>query len=90
MKIVFIYDAIYPWIKGGVEKRIYEIGRRLAKKGYDIHWYGIAWWFNDVKKLIIENDGILLHGVCKPMELYVNGKRSIRKQFSLLVHYYHN
>ncbi len=23
MKIAFIYDAIYPWIKGGAEKRIY-------------------------------------------------------------------
>jgi len=25
MKIAFVYDAVYPWIKGGAEKRIYEI-----------------------------------------------------------------
>ena len=25
MKIAFIYDAVYPWIKGGAEKRIYEV-----------------------------------------------------------------
>lgn len=32
MRIAFIYDAICP-IKGGAEKRIYEIGRRLADLG---------------------------------------------------------
>ncbi len=42
MKIAFIYDAVYPWIKGGAEKRIYEIGRRLADK-HEVHWYGIRW-----------------------------------------------
>ena len=46
MKIAFIYDAIYPWVKGGAEKRIYEIGRRLADK-HEVHWYGIGWWFNE-------------------------------------------
>ncbi len=25
MKITFIYDAVYPWVKGGAEKRVYEI-----------------------------------------------------------------
>jgi len=35
MKIAYIYDAIYPWIKGGAEKRIYEIGKRLADKGHE-------------------------------------------------------
>ena len=76
MKIAFIYDAIYPWIKGGVEKRIYEIGKRLVKRGYDVHWYGVRWWFNENKTQIIEKDGMVLHGVFKPIELYVNGKRS--------------
>lgn len=25
MKITYIYDAIYPWTKGGVERRVYEV-----------------------------------------------------------------
>ncbi|WP_115892432.1 hypothetical protein [Methanothermobacter defluvii] len=25
MKVAFIYDCAYPWVKGGAEKRIYEI-----------------------------------------------------------------
>ena len=40
MKIAYIYDAVYLAKKA--EKRIYEIGRRLAKK-HEVHWYGIGW-----------------------------------------------
>jgi len=43
MKIAFVYDAIYPWIEGGAEKRIYEIGKRLADRGHEIHWFEIEW-----------------------------------------------
>ncbi len=46
MKIAFIYDAVYPWVKGGAEKRIYEIGRRLAEK-HEVHWYGVGWWLKE-------------------------------------------
>lgn len=73
MKIAFVYDAVYPWIKGGAEKRIYELGRRLAKK-HEVHVFGVKWWKGNN---IIENDGMVLHGVCSAMELYVNGRRSI-------------
>ncbi|WMW24385.1 glycosyltransferase family 4 protein [Methanolobus sediminis] len=74
MKIAFVYDAVYPWVKGGAEKRIYEIGKRLAEKGHDVHLFGVKWWEgNDV----IDYEGMVLHGVCKSRDLYVNGKRSI-------------
>lgn len=53
MKIAFVYDAIYSWIKGGAEKRIYEIGRRLADK-HEVHWYGIRWW--EGKETIEQNN----------------------------------
>jgi len=77
MKIAFIYDAVYPWIKGGAEKRIYEIAKRLAEK-HEVHWYGVGWWLGENGRgEVIEKDGIVLHGVCKPVQLYVNGRRSI-------------
>jgi hypothetical protein len=41
MKIALIYDAIYPFIKGGAEKRFYEIAKRLSKKGHQMHLYGM-------------------------------------------------
>lgn len=69
-----MYDAVYPWIKGGAEKRIYELGKRLQKKGHEIHLFGIKWWEGPD---VIEHEGMILHGVCKARDLYVEGKRSI-------------
>jgi len=77
MKIAYIYDGVYPWVKGGVEKRVYEISKGLAERGHEVHWFGVKWWPDDNE--VINHDGITLHGVCKPMELYINGRRSIKE-----------
>lgn len=74
MKIAFVYDAIYPWIKGGAEKRNYELGKRLAADGNEVHIFGVKWWKGNA---IIRQDGIVLHGVCGARKLYTNGRRSI-------------
>ncbi len=74
MKIAFVYDAVYPWVKGGAEKRIFESGRRLAQKGNEVHLFGIKWWEGAD---VIEYEGMLLHGVCRKMDLYSGGRRSI-------------
>ena len=76
MKIGFVYDAVYPWIKGGAERRIYELATRLSRKGHDVHLFGVKWWDGED---IIEHDGLTLHGVCRPMPLYVDGRRSIKE-----------
>ena len=74
MRIAFVYDAVYPWVKGGAEKRIYELGTRLLLKGHEVHLFGIKWWEGPD---VIEHEGMFLHGVCKARELYVEGRRSI-------------
>ncbi|OPY20352.1 MAG: UDP-D-galactose:(glucosyl)lipopolysaccharide-1,6-D-galactosyltransferase [Methanomethylovorans sp. PtaU1.Bin093] len=74
MRIAFVYDAVYPWVKGGAEKRIYELGIRFIAKGHEVHLFGIKWWEGAD---VIEHDGMFLHGVCKSRELYVEGRRSI-------------
>jgi len=76
MKIAYVYDAVYPWVKGGAEKRIYEISRRLAARGHEVHCYGMKWWQGEDD---IQMDGVNLHGICPPMPLYRGGKRSIRQ-----------
>jgi len=87
MNIAYVYDAIYPWIKGGAEKRIYELSKRLVQRGHHIHIFGVKWWDGAD---VINRDGVILHGVCKPMELYINGKRSIKEalvfSYKLLPH----
>jgi glycosyltransferase involved in cell wall biosynthesis len=74
MKIAFVYDAIYPWVKGGAEMRIHELGKRLSARGHEVHIFGIKWWEGGDT---IEYEGMTLHGVCKARNLYVNGRRSI-------------
>jgi len=76
MKIAYVYDAVYPWIKGGAEKRVYEISKRLVERGHEVHWFGLKWW--DGEKDIVK-DGIYLHGIGEWDDLYVDGRRSIRE-----------
>ena len=73
MKIAFIYDAVYPWKKGGAQKRIWELARRLADN-HDVHIYGMHYWEGPT---VIEREGVTLHGVCGPLNLYTDGRRSI-------------
>jgi len=76
MKIAYVYDAVYPWVKGGAEKRIYELSRRLAARGHEVHCYGMKWWPGEG---MILKDGVHLHGICRPMPLYAGGRRSMKQ-----------
>ncbi|OPX65150.1 MULTISPECIES: glycosyltransferase family 4 protein [unclassified Methanoregula] len=85
MKIAFVYDAIFPYVKGGGEKRIHEIAVRLAARGHDVHLVGMKYWDGPD---MVSRDGISLHGICPAAEsLYVRGRRSIRQalRFSLFL-----
>lgn len=74
-KVALVYDAIYPFIKGGGERRFYELGRGLAARGYDVHLYGMKLW--DGPK-VIKYENLTLHGISKKREFYDgNGKRHI-------------
>jgi L-malate glycosyltransferase len=79
MRIAFVYDAVYPWVKGGVEQRIYELSKRLISRGHEVHWFGLKWWDGENS---IEYDGIILHGVYPRMAFYIKGRRSMREAFN--------
>jgi len=66
MKIAFVYDAIYPYVKGGVEKRVEELAVRLSRRGHEIHLFGMKFWDGED---ILMRDGIYLHGVCPAQKL---------------------
>ena len=74
MRIAYVYDAVFPYIHGGVERRVWEISRRLAARGHEVHIYGMRLWEGDAD---IEKEGIHLHGTCKPVHLYRDGRRTI-------------
>jgi len=74
MKIAIIYDVIYPFVKGGVEKRVWELATRLTHRGHDVHLFGMKFWDGDD---ILIRDGVFLHGVCPAQKLYVSGRRTL-------------
>lgn len=74
-RVALVYDAIFPYVKGGGERRFYEIARLLAGDGYDVHLYGMKFWDGpSVRK----HGKVTLHGLCKARPLYTkSGRRSI-------------
>jgi glycosyltransferase involved in cell wall biosynthesis len=74
-RIVFVSDSIYPYMKGGKEKRLYEISTRLAAMGYDVHIYTMHWWKGSAKTR--EESGVRLHAICRYYNMYRGDRRTI-------------
>ncbi len=91
MKIAYVYDVIYPETIGGVEKRIHEIGIRLAGMGHEVHLYGMKYGPGPDT---VTRDGLIIHGVCPAVSLYTQGRRSImqaiRYTLALIPHLLHS
>ena len=76
-KIVFVSDAIYPYMKGGKEKRLFEIAKRLVAMGHDVHIYTMHWW-DSPSDVRIEH-GVFLHALCAHHEMYKGNRRTIKE-----------
>ncbi|WP_114577220.1 glycosyltransferase family 4 protein [Saliphagus sp. LR7] len=74
MDVAFVSNVVYPFVTGGAEKRIHEIGTRLARKGHDVTIYGRHYW--DGPQLTT-HEGLTLYGVAPAQELYTDDRRSI-------------
>jgi glycosyltransferase involved in cell wall biosynthesis len=73
-RIAFVSDAVWPFNKGGKEKRIYEVSQRLSDYGRDVHIYTMQWW--DGPK-VIERDGVTFHAISALHPLYAGNRRSL-------------
>ena len=74
-KVAFVSDAVYPFHVGGKEKRLFEISRRLAESGADVHIYTMNWWGAGKS---IDRDGVHFHAISRLRPLYKEGRRSTR------------
>ncbi len=75
LRVAIVYDAAFPWIKGGGEKRIADLAEHLTTSGIDVHLYCMKFW-QGVRR--IKRGGVTLHGICAEMPLYTkSGRRSI-------------
>ncbi|AWB27140.1 glycosyltransferase family 4 protein [Halococcoides cellulosivorans] len=74
MRIAFLSNVVYPWVNGGAEKRIHEIGSRLAED-HAVTVYPRKFWDGPDE---IDHHGMTLRAVAPETDLYVEeGRRSI-------------
>lgn len=72
MRIAFVYDLVYPYSKGGVEKRIWDLAHLLSARGHEVQVLGTHCWDGDAD---LEVDGIQYRGVGKPQDIHAKGGR---------------
>jgi glycosyltransferase involved in cell wall biosynthesis len=75
MKIGLMYDRVHPWLKGGGEKSLHDLGTGLAARGHEVHWFGMNCWGGRPDR---EHDGLRLHGLSPLPPLYsADGRRAV-------------
>ena len=84
MKIAIIYDVFYPFVKGGVEKRVWELASRLTHRGHEVHLFGMKFW--DGEDILIREGCIPAWGVSSARKLYVGGVRTIFQALYFSIH----
>lgn len=83
MKVAIVSDAIYPYNKGGKEKRIYEISTRLATRGHDVTVYCMKWWEGSDTRI---EQGVRIKAISPYFPLYSGEKRSIKEALLFALH----
>lgn len=74
MKIAFVYDGLYPYLKGGIERRNYELATRLSAR-HEVHY--ITWRHWGAARSA-HHEGFTVHGVGAPRPFYGDdGKRTV-------------
>ncbi len=74
-KLAILYDCPYPYVQGGGQKRLFEVGRALSKLGWTVDWYSLQFWEGEPQ---IKYDSINYKSVGAKKLLYrEDGRRSI-------------
>lgn len=76
LRVAFVSDAVYPFHKGGKEKHLHEVSRRLAELGREVHIYTMKWWEGARD---IDIDGIHYHAISRLYPMYAGERRSIKQ-----------
>ena len=74
MRVAIVYDAVYPYVKGGVERRVYDLARSLSEK-HEVCVFGMKYWKGPRLRT---HNGVNYYGVCRPLKLYTaSGRRGL-------------
>lgn len=75
MRIAYVYDSAYPFMKGGGERRIYEVAERLSKRGHDVSILSMKCWPGPKR---LQENGLKYRAISPRMNSYHrSGRRSI-------------
>lgn len=78
MRVALIYDAVYPYVAGGVERRNYAVATALAAD-YAVALYGLDYWRHDRSQQLPQCTYV---AVAPAMPLYTPaGRRSLLEPF---------
>jgi glycosyltransferase involved in cell wall biosynthesis len=80
LRIAFVYDALFPYVTGGAERRYHELAGRLADR-HDVHFFSWQYWGEAPSAARAEvRGGITYHAVGPARPFYGDdGKRTIRE-----------
>jgi L-malate glycosyltransferase len=74
VKIAFVYDGLYPYLKGGAERRYFELATRLSAR-HEVHYITWRHWGTASSA---PHEGFTVHGVGAPRSFYGDdGKRTV-------------
>lgn len=78
MRVALIYDAVYPYVAGGVERRNYALAA-ATPVDLEVALYGLAYWRHDPSQQLPHRTYV---AVAPPMPLYTRaGRRSLVEPF---------
>jgi glycosyltransferase involved in cell wall biosynthesis len=76
LRIALVYDAVYPYQKGGGERRFRELAELLTRRGCEVDLYGMRSW--PAAGPVPVSVRLRIHGLCRARPLYTaSGRRSI-------------
>jgi glycosyltransferase involved in cell wall biosynthesis len=75
-----LYDLAFPFVDGGGQRRLYEVGRHMAALGWNVHWYPLKTWEGADQQI---RNGIVYRGLHGCTGFYgANGKRTYAEALS--------
>ena len=83
MDVAFVTNVVYPFVTGGAQKRVHEIGTRLVDRGHDVTVYGRHYWDGPAETT---HEGVTLRAAGGAADLYEEeGRRSITEAIDFSV-----
>lgn len=75
--LAILYDAAYPFLDGGGQRRIFEIAKAFVAAGWHVNWYALHTWDGPSRQ---EREGIIYHGLGQNVRFYGDdGRRALRQ-----------